>query len=182
MKRKAISKKDRFDVFKRDSFACQYCGAHPPGVLLHIDHIVPVAEGGGNDASNLITACEPCNMGKGARSLSDIPMSLQDKAKAVAEREAQIAGYNAVMQQRRGRLDDETKQVAEIYADAFGHPCQVRESEFQSIRRFVDRLGLDECLDAMHIALNKRGLYAEYKVFRYFCGICWRKIREGTTP
>lgn len=47
MARKAISKKTRFEVFKRDRFTCQYCGATPPGVLLHIDHIHPVAEGGG---------------------------------------------------------------------------------------------------------------------------------------
>lgn len=44
--RKAISKKTRFDVFKRDGFTCQYCGAHPPEVVLHIDHIIAVAEGG----------------------------------------------------------------------------------------------------------------------------------------
>lgn len=28
MARKSISKKLRFDVFKRDGFKCQYCGAH----------------------------------------------------------------------------------------------------------------------------------------------------------
>ena len=59
--RKGISKKTRFDVFKRDLFACQYCGAHPPGVLLHVDHIVAVASGGTNDKDNLVTACQPCN-------------------------------------------------------------------------------------------------------------------------
>ena len=32
--REAVSKKRRFDVFKRDGFTCQYCGATPPGVLL----------------------------------------------------------------------------------------------------------------------------------------------------
>ena len=29
-KRKTISKKTRFEVFKRDSFKCQYCGASAP--------------------------------------------------------------------------------------------------------------------------------------------------------
>lgn len=37
--RKPISKTLRFEVFKRDSFKCQYCGAEAPNVLLHIDHI-----------------------------------------------------------------------------------------------------------------------------------------------
>ena len=54
-KRKSISKKNRFEVFKRDSFTCQYCGASAPDVLLEVDHIKPVASGGTNDILNLIT-------------------------------------------------------------------------------------------------------------------------------
>lgn len=69
--RKTLSKKTRFEVFKRDSFTCQYCGAQAPEVVLHIDHMNPVAGGGTNDIINLITSCEPCNLGKGARELSD---------------------------------------------------------------------------------------------------------------
>lgn len=38
-KRIAISKRVRFDVFKRDSFKCQYCGKSAPDVILEVDHI-----------------------------------------------------------------------------------------------------------------------------------------------
>ena len=34
-----MSKKMRFDVFKRDGFQCQYCGSTPPSVVLEVDHI-----------------------------------------------------------------------------------------------------------------------------------------------
>ena len=37
----SISKKIRFEVFKRDGFTCQYCGKSPPGVTLEADHIKP---------------------------------------------------------------------------------------------------------------------------------------------
>jgi hypothetical protein len=40
-------------------------------VILNVDHIMPVAEGGTNDIMNLITSCFDCNSGKGARQLSD---------------------------------------------------------------------------------------------------------------
>lgn len=66
-KRKGLSKGLRFDVLKRDSFACTYCGARPPNTELHVDHIKPVAEGGSNDPSNLVTACVECNLGKSDR-------------------------------------------------------------------------------------------------------------------
>ena len=69
--RKAISKGVRFDVFKRDSFKCQLCGATAPDVLLEIDHIHPVAKGGTNDITNLITACQPCNAGKSDKTLDE---------------------------------------------------------------------------------------------------------------
>jgi HNH endonuclease len=69
--RKAISKRTRFEVFKRDSFTCQYCGESAPKVLLEIDHIEPVSKGGKNSMINLITSCEACNGGKSDKRLSD---------------------------------------------------------------------------------------------------------------
>ena len=70
-KRKPITKSVRFEVFKRDSFKCQYCGESAPDVILEVDHIVPVAEGGENDMMNLITSCKDCNRGKGKKKLTD---------------------------------------------------------------------------------------------------------------
>jgi 5-methylcytosine-specific restriction endonuclease McrA len=37
----AISKKLRFEVFKRDNFTCQYCGRETPEVILEADHVIP---------------------------------------------------------------------------------------------------------------------------------------------
>lgn len=67
MARKAISNGLRFDVLSRDGFTCQYCGKSAPDVELEIDHVVPVARGGGNDKANLIAACDVCNSGKKAK-------------------------------------------------------------------------------------------------------------------
>lgn len=72
--RKSLSKKIRFEVFKRDMFKCQYCGKSPikdSDVVLEVDHIVPVVDGGSNEMINLITSCWDCNRGKGARKLDD---------------------------------------------------------------------------------------------------------------
>ena len=70
-KRKPISKKIRFEVFKRDNFTCQYCGKSAPDVVLEIDHINPVKNGGDNNIMNLITSCFDCNRGKGKRKLTE---------------------------------------------------------------------------------------------------------------
>lgn len=70
-KRKGISKRVRFEVFKRDAFTCQYCGKSAPDVILHLDHIKPVSKGGNNGILNLVTSCQSCNSGKSDVELSD---------------------------------------------------------------------------------------------------------------
>jgi hypothetical protein len=175
-KRTPLSKKTRFEVFKRDGFTCQYCGAHPPAAILECDHIKPVAEGGLNDQDNLVTACFTCNRGKGAISLNAVPQSLTDKAAMVAETEAQLRGYSAVMEAKRERIAEDMWRVAEIIEPGSGKKGMSRDWT-ASIRRFNEKLGLHECLDSAVIARAKfPGGGA--KTFRYFCGICWNKIRE----
>jgi 5-methylcytosine-specific restriction endonuclease McrA len=44
---------------------CVECGKAPPDVLLHIDHIVPVALGGTSKRHNLQFLCSSCNQRKG---------------------------------------------------------------------------------------------------------------------
>lgn len=73
----AVSKKLRFEVFRRDNFACRYCGRSAmAGAVLEADHVKPRARGGSDSATNLVTACEECNSGK-----SDTPLD----APAVAD-------------------------------------------------------------------------------------------------
>lgn len=175
MARKALSKKTRFEVFKRDGFRCMYCGATPPGVLLHVDHIKAVAEGGDNSIDNLVTACQPCNLGKGARDLKVAPQSLSQKAKDVAEAEEQLRGFQEILEAKRERIEDELWRVAEVINPGSSQLGMKRDWT-ASIRRFNERLGVHAVLDA---ADKARGVYSYggKKTFLYFCGICWNLIR-----
>lgn len=174
-KRKALSKKTRFDVFKRDAFYCQYCGAHPPNVMLHVDHIVPVSLGGLNDTDNLITSCEPCNLGKGARRLNVVPQSLGQKAKEVAEREEQLLGFQFIFEGKRQRLISETWRVLEaLYGISMD---SIAPETFQSTKRFIEKMGLHPVLEAAEITRAKP-IRSDGSLFRYFCGACWSMSRE----
>jgi hypothetical protein len=64
-----IGKRLRFEVLKRDGFRCRYCGASADDARLEVDHVIARANGGGNDATNLATACKACNSGKSDVSL-----------------------------------------------------------------------------------------------------------------
>jgi len=178
MSRAPISKKTRFEIFKRDGFACQYCGRRPPEVLLEIDHITPVCEDGGDEAENLLTACFDCNRGKSGTPLTNIPRSLEERAAEIQEREDQIAAYRAVMQGRLDRIEDDMWLIAfELFGDEKPEEVTVRRDWLQSIRRFNQKLPLDEVIEAAHIARASKPFSVSGR-FRYFCGVCWNKIRD----
>jgi len=56
----------RFNLFLRDEFRCQYCGARTE---LTFDHVVPRASGGVTSWRNVVAACSPCNLRKGSKPL-----------------------------------------------------------------------------------------------------------------
>lgn len=175
-KRTAISKKTRFDVFKRDAFQCQYCGACPPGVLLHVDHINPVANGGTNDIDNLVTSCEPCNLGKGARELSSVPETLNSKAARIREAEDQLAGYQEILRARADRIEDEMWEVAESLWPGSSKSGAGRK-DLQSIKLFINRIGVVDVLELAEVAKAAKPWGGQAQ-WRYFCGCCWRTIRR----
>lgn len=170
---RAISKKLRFEIFKRDGFTCQYCGAHPPDVVLELDHIIAVAHLGTNDEDNLVTACFDCNRGKGARALDNVPKSLAERAEEIADREAQLAGYHAILEAARERLERDIWRVVK----AWEGEERTSQDRYQSIKIFVTRLGVHEVLDAIDIAVASR--CPAHRMWKYFCGVCWNKIKEG---
>jgi len=71
---RSISPQLRNEILERNGFTCQQCGAaagdpdpYTPGrkVRLHVDHIVPIAQGGTDDRDNLRALCSTCNQGRG---------------------------------------------------------------------------------------------------------------------
>lgn len=65
-KRAGIGKRQRFRILQRCGFRCHYCGRPAGEVVLEIDHIIAVANGGTSDDANLVAACYDCNRGKSA--------------------------------------------------------------------------------------------------------------------
>lgn len=66
----------RANVFSRDGYTCQYCGAHKPRAELSFDHVVPKTHGGKTGWENIVTACRPCNLKKRNRTPEQAGMRL----------------------------------------------------------------------------------------------------------
>ncbi|MHC4471088.1 MAG: HNH endonuclease [Planctomycetota bacterium] len=69
----------RRNIYRRDAYTCQYCGARPGSELLSIDHVVPRSEGGKSTWENCALACLECNKKKANRTVDGSGLHLRRK-------------------------------------------------------------------------------------------------------
>lgn len=155
-KRKTISKRTRFEVFKRDSFKCQYCGNAAPDVVLVIDHIEPVSGGGTNDLINLITACDGCNSGKSDVLLSDdaAVRKQRDQLEALQDRQEQLA---LLVQWKRSLigLDAEALGQAALFWSELVPGWNLNDRGRAELGKAIKKHGLAAVLNAMRESTNQ---------------------------
>lgn len=173
-KRKSIGKTTHFNVFKRDSFTCQYCSAKPPKVPLEVDHLVPVCKGGTNNIDNLITACFDCNRGKAGNELTCIPLNIIEKSEGKRLALKQYKEYQKILSLEKAQIEIDINTVQDVYSTVFDG--WIFTDKFRiSVKKFISNLGVEEVVEAMETACNR--MYNEDKALSYFCGICWNKIK-----
>lgn len=154
--RQPISKKLRFEVFKRDSFTCQYCGRQAPNIVLHCDHLEPVAEGGAGDILNLITSCSDCNAGKGARRLSDdavLTKQLNQLAE-LNERREQIEMMLAWQRELAALETDTVDRVAAEWRALAEERVSLTPTGRDNLQRHINKYGVELVLQAMRESLS----------------------------
>lgn len=173
----AVSKTLRFEVFKRDLFTCQYCGKTPPAVVLELDHIHPRSKGGKDTEENLNTACFDCNRGKAAGLITTVIPSTSDKAVRIAEAEEQLKQFQKVLRAKRKRENKDIDAIQFAFQHAFGG--YVFSDRFrENIRnQFLPKLACADLISFMDIACDR--MPDRDRAIKYFCGICWRTIKES---
>lgn len=184
--RKAISNSVRFKVFDRDGFKCGYCGRTPPVVILEVDHIQPVSQGGNNGLNNLLTSCFECNRGKGKRPLGSVPpVDYQGRSDVLKEKAQQIIAYQEHLARYTEAMDELIDLVGGIFWASEG-PDQTwsyknSTSERLQVSRFIEKLGVESVRDAARIASDKMRTNGWGPRWKYFCGICWNWIRQQSS-
>lgn len=179
MKRKNLSKKIRFDVFKRDSFCCQYCGQTPPSVVLEVDHINPVAAGGTDEIDNLTTSCFDCNRGKSDGLLQNVPQTVRQKAELLREKELQLSELKKILKKQRARENEDIASIEAVFKRYFPQKeftDQFRDSIRNNFLRFIQVDDLERAMDKSCSYIRDPG-----RATKYFCGICWKWRKEGVT-
>jgi hypothetical protein len=176
----AVSKRLRYEILRRDNHACRYCGKAAPETELRVDHVIPVALGGTDDPSNLVTACEPCNTGK-TSTAPDSPIVDDVSADALRWGNAIAEAANALLLEhdRRKALRDEFFEAwcSWTYMSQ-GRKCSLDlpDTWGNSVDSILSAgLPIEILCECINIAMGKKYLKDE---FRYMCGIAWRKVSE----
>jgi hypothetical protein len=158
MSREPIRKSVRFEVFKRDSFVCQYCGEKAPDVVLEVDHITPVSDGGTNEILNLVTACRACNSGKSNKKLCDSASLDKSRAQAedLQERRNQL---EMIAQWHLSLLDVEAEGVLHLerlwFSSVMQQDTSLTDEARDELRKLVRRFGYEQVCRAVVSAASR---------------------------
>ena len=159
----AISVRTRFEIFKRDDFTCRYCARKTPAVVLEVDHIVPVCEGGSDDSINLTTSCWECNRGKGGNPLSEVTTAEDphDRAILLLEKQRQLKEYDSVLSGLLQVRIDQAEQLLTFWCE---EACvdSVPKNQFQWLIHVLENVPATSVKEAMMVALG-RGMTRDWR-------------------
>lgn len=187
MARKGLSKRLRFEIFKRDGFKCLYCGATPAQKAMRVDHVKPVVAGGGDEPTNLVTSCFDCNAGKGPVSLEHQQHAAGFATAADKEHAAQIRAWLAVQKEIEAARVEVADELAEKWEYYLG---PISQQAYDRLPRLSTEFRFDELTQAMAIVARKFGRELEFsgnaakQHEKYFSGILrnWRDGRGWDRP
>lgn len=154
-KRQAISKRLRFEIFKRDKFTCQYCGHKAPDIVLQVDHIDPVANGGTNDIINLITSCFDCNSGKSDKKLDDNSVfeKQRKQLELLQERREQIE-LMIEWKKSLSNLDNDIVEMIVEYVNQKIEPFILNENGIQNVSTWIKKYSVEKIIDGIDEAAS----------------------------
>lgn len=181
--RMAVSKSLRFQVLRRDGNKCRYCGVVATEAELTVDHVIPVALGGRDEASNLVTACRPCNSGKSATPpdaslVSDVAEDALRWSQAIKVATERMLADRQARSAEHAQFDRWWSEWTYDESKGQSRPIPKDPGWEQSISRFLAAgLPMPMLKDCLEIAMTRRKISAD-DTWRYFCGVAWKEVTK----
>lgn len=175
-----VSKKDRFEIFKRDEFRCVYCGRQPPSVTLELEHIQPKSKGGLDELDNYCTSCYECNRGKGARLLDSAPPGAIERLAFLQEKLEDLAALkqqSAISTEIRRETMAIRQELTELWCNAF----KVDAVQKQIITMMFNRLrwiDIETMRELIEACAEKMEGENETSCCKYMAGILRRHLGD----
>lgn len=157
-----VDARTRWEIFERDKFTCRWCFATGEGVVLELDHITPVVNGGTNDFNNLVTACHTCNAGKGGWEPAYMPAHLQKQVNTVDESKVMEEGFIDYLQ------DMFSRAVTPIVFNA------KQRADLKQFRKFVEAGQMEWAIYATQVRMKRDPIYDPlHDPWKYLCRVLY---------
>ena len=171
----AVTKRTRFEVLKRDNHTCRYCRSTDNP--LTIDHVLPVALGGGDDPANLVACCRDCNAGKSSSApeaplVEDVSEDAIRWARAMQKAQEFAAFRRQEEADRSRRFTDKWDGFRYNDGKQVARPTTAPAAVLSMLDAGLTFADIEE---AIEVAMGKRGCDDR---FRYFCGVAWHTLRD----
>jgi hypothetical protein len=177
-----LSKRTRFEVLKRDGFRCVYCGATAVTSLLHIDHVIAIANGGTNEPPNLVTSCAGCNLGKSDVRLEESRIDPSATVDAMRERSEQVQEYLSFVRTLESAREGLRELYAGIWIDTVGrNPPRPLRNRFDILDAQHGHGDLTTAIDAVATWAGRNPDSDAIEHQRYFYGVL-RNMRHKDAP
>ncbi|MGW9397275.1 HNH endonuclease [Streptomyces sp. NPDC055642] len=176
----AVSKRLRYEILRRDSHTCRYCGASAPDVPLRIDHVTPVALGGTDTPDNLVTSCEPCNSGK-----SSVPPDAATIADVAQDAMRWTVAWKQAAEEERLSSAERAASTTDVL-DAFFRavkgrygiaPAIPQDAEASVVRWLELGLPKEKIAELIAYTVGRTAVAPDSK-WRYLSGCCWNALKE----
>ena len=149
-------------------------------MVLHVDHIKPVAGGGESEIVNYVTSCADCNLGKGKIPLDD-KSTIEKQRRQIEELNERREQLEMMLDWRNGLADikdQEIKTFLQSVLDCLA--IKVNPPGLPQVKRIIREYGLSMALDAVDIAAEKDDF--EGSILSYIEGICRTKKKIAGKP
>lgn len=125
-----------------------------PDVVLEIDHINPVANGGDNDIMNLITSCFDCNRGKGKKKLTekDEIKKQQEQLKELNTKREQLEMMLEWKKELNNFEEEQVDKCEELILDFNNELTETGRSNF---KKWIKKYGFMEVYEAFETSLSQ---------------------------
>jgi len=140
-------------------------------VVLEIDHVIPVCQGGTNDDENLIVACEDCNRGKGGKTIPQAAPTESDRLRIAQELREQVRAAEDAKVSAEARKS--TRDTLMDYWCSQTERDSVDSQTLNVLLSYVDEHGFKTVLGWIDMAIeNSVAIFHESAVRR------WRSRHE----
>lgn len=175
-----LSKRQRFEILRRDGHRCKYCGRTADEVKITVDHVTPIALGGTNVPENLAAACSDCNNGK-----SSVPADaamvaeVADDAMRWAVAWKQASSEMGMESTQKSKAADKVKaRLAKLAKESYGRPLAMPGDAAASVIRWIELgLPIEKINELADYTVSRRNIPLDGK-WRYFSGCCWSALRQ----